>query len=605
METATVAPAGSAAETSTHSKTVADLAPLAAERHADLPAVTYKDASGQWVSKNYREVGDIVRRLALGLIELGIEKGDKVSILANTRPEWTYFDFAALSVGAVVVPIYQTNSPDECRYVLENSDAKAVIVEDSEQLAKIDQVRDRVPKLEHVVRMEGAGGNAISMDELIEAGSSRSDSEWEQRWQSVTPDDICTFIYTSGTTGPPKGCVISHGNYRSMVTMALDESVLDRNTTTYLFLPLAHSFALLIQLLSFDLGGNIAYWERDPLKIIPNLVEVKPDYFPSVPRIFEKIYTAATSEVEKSGGLKKLVFNWAIGVGKKVRRKERAGEPIGWLLRKQYEVADKQVLSKIRALFGGRMKNCVTGAAPINPEILRFFDAAGVLVLEGWGMTETSTAATVARPDAFKIGKVGRAFRGCEIRIADDGEILVKGPNVFQGYYKNEEATRETLEDGWLHTGDIGELDADGYLSITGRKKDIIITAGGKNITPANLEAEIKQSPYVSQCVVIGDRRPYLVALVTLDMEECAKLAEERGWPADSAELAHHEGMRQLLQEHLDQVNEKFARVEQVKKFEILPHDLSQEGGELTPTLKVKRNVVADKYEQEVDTLYA
>ena len=605
METATVAPAGSAAETSTHSKTVADLAPLAAERHADLPAVTYKDASGQWVSKNYREVGDIVRRLALGLIELGIEKGDKVSILANTRPEWTYFDFAALSVGAVVVPIYQTNSPDECRYVLENSDAKAVIVEDSEQLAKIDQVRDRVPKLEHVVRMEGAGGNAISMDELIEAGSSRSDSEWEQRWQSVTPDDICTFIYTSGTTGPPKGCVISHGNYRSMVTMALDESVLDRNTTTYLFLPLAHSFALLIQLLSFDLGGNIAYWERDPLKIIPNLVEVKPDYFPSVPRIFEKIYTAATSEVEKSGGLKKLVFNWAIGVGKKVRRKERAGEPIGWLLRKQYEVADKQVLSKIRALFGGRMKNCVTGAAPINPEILRFFDAAGVLILEGWGMTETSTAATVARPDAFKIGKVGRAFRGCEIRIADDGEILVRGPNVFQGYYKNEEATRETLEDGWLHTGDIGELDADGYLSITGRKKDIIITAGGKNITPANLEAEIKQSPYVSQCVVIGDRRPYLVALVTLDMEECAKLAEERGWPADSAELAHHEGMRQLLQEHLDQVNEKFARVEQVKKFEILPNDLSQEGGELTPTLKVKRNVVADKYEQEVDALYA
>jgi long-chain acyl-CoA synthetase len=605
METATVAPAGDAAESSTHSKTVADLAPLAAERHADLPAVTYKDPSGEWVSKTYREVGDIIRRLALGLIELGIEKGDKVSILANTRPEWTYFDFAALSVGAVVVPIYQTNSPDECQYVLENSDAKAVIVEDSEQLAKIDQVRDRVPKLEHVIRMEGSGGNAISMDELIEAGSSRSDSEWEQRWQSVTPDDICTFIYTSGTTGPPKGCVISHGNYRSMVTMALDESVLDRNTTTYLFLPLAHSFALLIQLLSFDLGGNIAYWERDPLKIIPNLVEVKPDYFPSVPRIFEKIYTAATSEVEKSGGLKKLVFNWAIGVGKKVRRKERAGEPIGWLLRKQYEIADKQVLSKIRALFGGRMKNCVTGAAPINPEILRFFDAAGVLVLEGWGMTETSTAATVARPDAFKIGKVGRAFKGCEIRIADDGEILVKGPNVFQGYYKNEEATRETLEDGWLHTGDIGELDADGYLSITGRKKDIIITAGGKNITPANLEAEIKQSPYVSQCVVIGDRRPYLVALVTLDMEECAKLAEERGWPADSAELAHHEGMRQLLQEHLDKVNEKFARVEQVKKFEILPHDLSQEGGELTPTLKVKRNVVAEKYEQEVDALYA
>jgi len=603
METATVAPTGSAAESSTHSKTVADLAPLAAERHADLPAVTYKDSSGQWLSRTYSEVGDIVRQLALGLIELGIEKGDKVSILANTRPEWTYFDFAALSVGATVVPIYQTNSPDECRYVIENSDAKAVIVEDDEQLGKIDQIRDRVPKLEHVIRMEGSGG-AISTDELIEAGSSRSDSDWEQRWRSVTPDDICTLIYTSGTTGPPKGCVISHGNYRSMVTMALDESVLERNTTTYLFLPLAHSFALLIQLLSFDLGGNIAYWERDPLKIIPNLTEVKPEYFPSVPRIFEKIYTAATSEVEKSGGLKQLIFNWAIRVGRKVRERERAGQRVGWLLRKQYEIADKQVLSKIRGLFGGRIKNCVTGAAPINPEILRFFDAAGVLILEGWGMTETSTAATVARPDAFKFGKVGKAFAGCEIKIADDGEILVRGPNVFEGYYKNEEATRETLEGGWLHTGDLGELDEDGYLSITGRKKDIIITAGGKNITPANLEAEIKQSPYVSQCVVIGDRRPYLVALITLDPEECAKLAEERGWPADPAELARHEGMRQLLQEHLDEVNEKFARVEQVKKFEILPHDLSQEGGELTPTLKVKRNVVTQKYEKEVDELY-
>src|SRR6478736_9866479 len=338
-------------ERGTKSATLADLLPRAAEMYGDAPAIRYKDGE-DWVSRSFSEVLETVRPLALGLADLGVEKGDKVSILGNTRPEWTYFDFAALSIGAVVVPIYQTNSPDECQYVLENSDAKAVIVEDDEQLAKIDQIRDRVSKLEQVIRMEGSGGNAISMDELIEAGSDRSDSEWEQRWQSVTPDDICTFIYTSGTTGPPKGCVISHGNYRSMVSMALEESVLARDSTTYLFLPLAHSFALLIQFLSFDLGGNIAYWERDPLKIIPNLVEVKPDYFPSVPRIFEKIYTAATSEVEKSGGLKKLVFNWAIGVGKKVRERERAGKPIGWFLRKQYEIADQQVLSKIRALFG-------------------------------------------------------------------------------------------------------------------------------------------------------------------------------------------------------------------------------------------------------------
>jgi long-chain acyl-CoA synthetase len=605
METATAAAAASNLDASTGSDTVADLMPLAAQRHARLDAVTYKDEEGRWVSKTFAEVGEIVRQLSLGLIEIGIRRGDKVSILSNTRPEWTYFDFAALSAGATVVPIYQTNSPEECQYVLENSDAKAVIVEDEGQHAKIRAVRERLPKLEHVIRIDGSGDGAISMADLVEAGSGRSPSDWEERWRSVTPEDVCTFIYTSGTTGPPKGCVISHGNYRSMIDMALEESVLEKEATTYLFLPLAHSFALLIQFLSFDLGGNLAYWERDPLKIIPNLAAVRPHYFPSVPRIFEKIYTAANAKAEAAGSLGKLLFNWAIGVGKKVRERERAGKRIGWWLRTQHRIADKRVLSGIRALFGGRMRNCVTGAAPINPEILRFFDAAGVLVLEGWGMTETSTAATVARPDAFKFGTVGRPFKGCQIKIAEDGEILVKGPNVFKGYYKNEEATSETLHDGWLHTGDIGELDEDGYLKITGRKKDIIITAGGKNITPANIEAEIKQSPWVSQCVVVGDRRPYLVALVTLDMEECARLAEEKGWPADPAELGRHDEMRALIQAHIDQVNEKLARVEQVKKFEILPQDLTQEGGELTPTMKVKRAAVAEKYEPQIEALYA
>ncbi|MSO41055.1 MAG: long-chain fatty acid--CoA ligase [Solirubrobacterales bacterium] len=600
---ADTAPAG--AQTGTQSKTMADLLPLAAKRHADLKAVTYKDESGSWASVSYAEMGEIVKRLSLGLIDLGVGLGDKVSILGNTRPEWTYFDFAALSAGATVAPIYQTNSAEECQYVLENSDAKLVIVEDAEQLEKVRAVRHKLPKLEQVILMEGSSEDAISTDQLVERGSGRSDAEWEERWSSVSPDDICTLIYTSGTTGPPKGCIISHGNYRAMVSMALEQSVLEQGSTTYLFLPLAHSFAMLIQLLSVDLGGNIAYWERDPLKIVPNLTEVRPEYFPSVPRIFEKIYTTATAGVEKDGGLKKVVFNRAIGVGRKARERERAGKPLGFLLRKQYEFADKQVLSKIRGLFGGNIRNCVTGAAPINPEILRFFDAAGVLILEGWGMTETSTAASISRPDAFKFGTIGRPFRGCEIKIADDGEILVKGPNVFQGYYKNEAATKEAIVDGWLHTGDVGEIDSDGYIKITGRKKDIIITAGGKNITPANLEAEIKQSQWVSQCVVIGDRRPYLVALITLDIEECAKLAEEKAWPAGSAELAKNPGMRELVQEHLDKVNEKFARVEQVKKFELLPEDLSQESGELTPTLKVKRNIVADRYDAQVEGLYA
>ena len=603
METATV-PAGPAPGVA--SSTVADLLPMAVREHGDRRAVMYKErGAAAWTSKSYAEIGETIQGLALGLMDLGIAKGDKVSILANTRPEWTYFDFAALSAGATVVPIYQTNSPEECQYVLENSDAKAVIVEDSEQLAKVRAVRDRCPALEHVILMAGEAEDAISATELAERGASHDAVELEERWSSVTPDDICTFIYTSGTTGPPKGCVISHGNYRSMLDMVLEVGTLGEEEVTYLYLPLAHSFALLIQFATVALGATLAYWQRDPLKIIPDLGEVKPTYFPSVPRIFEKVYTAANAAAEKSGGMKKVVFNWAIGVGRRMRETERAGREPGFLLRRQYEIADKQVLSKIRNLFGGRIEVAVSGAAPINPEILRFFDAAGVLVVEGWGMTETSTAATIATPEDFKFGTVGRPFPGCEIKIADDGEILVRGPNIFQGYYKNPEATAETLVDGWLHTGDIGEIDPEGYVKITGRKKDIIITAGGKNITPANLEAEIKQHPLVSQCVVIGDRRPFLVAVVTLDPDDAATFAKEHELPADPEALASDPFVRNSIEEHLEKVNAKFARVEQVKKLAILPRDLSQEGGELTPTMKVKRSVVAEKYQGEIEALYS
>ena len=588
----------------TNSNTLADLLPLAAQTYGSKPAVRYKDGE-QWVDRSFDQVLEIARPLGLGLTELGIEKGDRVAILGNTRPEWSYFDFAALSIGATVVPIYQTNSAEECRYVLENSDAKVVIVEDDEQLAKIREVRSRLPQLQEVVLMVGEAEDAISMDGLSTGGGVIDPAVWEQRYSSVTPDDICTFIYTSGTTGPPKGCVISHGNYRAMLDMVNETSVIEEEDLTYLYLPLAHSFALLIQFGSFDLGTTIAYWERDPQKILPNLAELKPTYFPSVPRIFEKIYTAATSGMEKAGGVKKAIFDWSIKVGGKMRATERSGRKPGFLLRKQYEFADKQVLSKIRGLFGGQLRLAVSGAAPINPEILRFFDAAGVLVLEGWGMTETSTAATVSSPEEFKVGTIGKPFPGCEVKIAEDGEILVKGPNVFQGYYKNEEATRETIVDGWLHTGDIGEIDAEGFIKITGRKKDIIITAGGKNITPANLENEIKQHPLVSQCVVVGDRKPYLVALVTLDPEDAVAYAKEHGLPEDPEQLAADVDVLKAIEDHVATINEKFARVEQVKKVAILPRDLSQESGELTPTLKVKRAVVASKHEQEIEKLYA
>ncbi len=588
----------------THSQTIADLLPRAAELYGSKVAVRYKEGD-RWIGRTFEEVREIVRPLAFGLVTLGVEKGDRVSILGNTRPEWTYFDFAALSIGATVVPIYQTNSPEECRYVLENSDSKVVVVEDAEQLEKVRAVRDQLPQLEQIVMMTGSAEDAISMDDLAAKGGGGDAATWEALYSAVTPQDICTFIYTSGTTGPPKGCIISHGNYRSMLDMVNGVSVIEDEDVAYLYLPLAHSFALLIQFGTFDLGTTLAYWERDPLKILPNLAELRPTYFPSVPRIFEKIYTAATSGIEKEGGLKKAIFEWAIGVGEKMREAERSGRKPGFLLQRQYDFADKKVLSKIRNLFGGRIRLAVSGAAPINPEILRFFDAAGVLVLEGWGMTETSTAATISTPDDFKVGTIGKPFPGCEVRIAEDGEILVKGPNVFQGYHKNPEATSETIVDGWLHTGDIGEVEADGFIKITGRKKDIIITAGGKNITPANLEAEIKQHPLVSQCVVVGDRRPYLVALVTLDPEEAVKYAQENDLPEDPAQLAANPDVKSAIEAHVEKINQNFARVEQVKKISILPHDLSQESGELTPTLKVKRAVVAQKHEDAIEQLYA
>jgi long-chain acyl-CoA synthetase len=588
----------------THSKTLADLLPLSAQVYGDAPAVRYKDGA-QWIDRSFNQVLETARQLGLGLTQLGIEKGDRVAILGNTRPEWSHFDFAALSIGATVVPIYQTNSAEECRYVLENSDAKVVVVEDEEQLAKIREVRSQLPLLENVVLMVGEAEDALSTAALSAKGGEADPALWEQRYSAVTPEDICTFIYTSGTTGPPKGCVISHGNYRAMLDMVNETSVIEEGDISYLYLPLAHSFALLIQFGSFDLGTTIAYWERDPLKILPNLAELKPTYFPSVPRIFEKIYTAATSGMEKEGGLKKAIFDWSIRVGKKMRQVERSGRKPGFLLSREYAFADKKVLSKIRGLFGGNLRLAVSGAAPISPEILSFFDAAGVLVLEGWGMTETSTAATISKPDDFKVGTIGKPFPGCEVKIADDGEILVKGPNVFQGYHKNPEATAETIVDGWLHTGDIGEVDSEGFIKITGRKKDIIITAGGKNITPANLEAEIKQHLLVSQCVVVGDRRPYLVALVTLDPEEAVAYAKEHGLPEDLEALAANPDIKASIMAHVEEINKKFARVEQVKKVTILPRDLSQETGELTPTLKVKRAVVAQKHEKEIEQLYA
>jgi long-chain acyl-CoA synthetase len=379
--------------------------------------------------------------------------------------------------------------------------------------------------------------------------------------------------------------------------MIFEEGTLGTDEVIYLFLPLAHSFALLIQFLSLDLGNVLAYWEKDPLKIIPNLMEVRPTYFPSVPRIFEKLYTLAMANAPDPAQIRQ-----AVELGVKVRQLQERGDAVPDDLQAAFDTADEALYKNVRALFGGRMRYCASGAAPIAKEILEFFYACGVPVLEGWGMTETSTAATVNRPEDYRLGSVGKPLPGVDVRIADDGEILLRGPNIFREYYRNADATREALEDGWLHTGDVGRLDDDGFLYITGRKKDIIITAGGKNITPANLENDIKQLRWVSQCVVIGDRRPYLVALVTLDPEELPAFAQEHGLEPD--EVWRSEEMRAEVQKVVDATNAKVGRVEQVKKFTILTHDLSQPTGELTPTLKVKRNVVAEKYAGEIEALY-
>src|SRR5215211_4707012 len=589
----------------TGSKTIADLLPLAVEKYAETPAQRFK-VGDDWLDASYAEVGEIVQQVALGLVDLGIEPGEKISILAHTRPEWTHACFGILTAGATLVTIYQTNSPEECQYVLEHSDTRAIFVEDAEQLAKVREVEDRCPELEHVVVMDAGGaelGDALSLDQLRERGRGRDDPEWEARYHAVEPDDICLYIYTSGTTGPPKGCLLSHSNYRAITDAVVGEAVLEGGDSTYLFLPLAHAFAILIQFVTLDLGAALAYWSRDPKLIIADITQVNPSFFPSVPRMFEKIYTLATSNVADKEQLQK-----AVQLGVKVRVMREAGEEVPEELQQAFDQADETLYKNVRGLFGTNIRECVTGAAPIAGEILEFFYACGVPVMEGYGMTETSTSATVNRPEGnnFRFGSVGKPQKDVDVKIADDGEVLIKGPNIFQGYYKNEDATKETLEDGWLHTGDLGRLDEDGFLYITGRKKDIIITAGGKNITPANLENGLKQNRWISQAVVIGDRRPYLVALVTVDPEEAPALAEQLGIEnSDPAALSQDEKVREEIQKAVDQVNSHVGPVEQIKRFEILDHDLSQETGELTPTLKVKRNVVHEKFADVVDRIYA
>ena len=587
-------------EQATGSTTLADLIALAAARHGDATAIRHK-RDGAWHDVSYAALGDTVSEIGRGLIDLGIEPGERVAILCSTRPEWTYADFGIAATGAVVVPIYPTNSPEECEWVAGNSGARAIVCEDAAQVAKIERVRENLPALETVIvdRSERARRpRAAHAGRAARARAGARAAELDDRARAVTRDQPFTIIYTSGTTGPPKGCVLSHGNYRDVVSMCERDAIVLAGDVAYLFLPLAHSFALLIQLAVLDMGATLAYVGGGPKEIIVELSEVRPTYLPSVPRIFEKLYTLVTAHGDPDQ------IRAATQVGLKVRALQAAGEEVPAELQAHFDGAEEALFKNVRAAFGGRLRQATSGAAPIATEILEFFFACGVPVLEGYGMTETATAATASTIHNYRFGSVGRPLPGLEVRIAEDGEVLLKGPNIFQGYYRNDDASFGSIVDGWLHTGDLGRVDDDGFLYITGRKKDIIITAGGKNLTPANLENDLKPSRWISQAVMHGDRRPYPVALITLDPEEILVFAREQGLPEDPAALSREPAVIELIQAELDRVNERYAQVEQIKRFAMLEHDLSQETGELTPTLKVKRNVVNEKYADVFDALY-
>ncbi|CAB4927823.1 unannotated protein [freshwater metagenome] len=597
----------------TGSQTIADLMAIAAERYGDTALVRRKSGD-DWVDVTFREAGTIVSEIARGLIDLGLEPGERVSLLADTRPEWTFCSFAISGAGGVVVPIYPTNSPKECEWVAGDSGSVGIVVENADQLAKIEAVRASLPQLRFIVVMEGtaSGEGIVLLDDLRAAGRARDEREYRERHEAVSGDDPYTFIYTSGTTGPPKGCVLLHRNYRAVIDMVGKRQMLmGGGDAVYLFLPLAHAFALLIQLTSVDTGTTIAYYGGDTKQIIPEVMAVKPTYLPSVPRIFEKLYTLAQGQIPPP------VIAAISELGGRIHDLQTAGEPVPDDLMERWNTpieGDEQgrslaaIAHFVQSLFGGRLEQAVTGAAPIASEILRFFWGAGIPVMEGYGMTETATVATTSSPEFHKFGTVGRPLPGVEVKSAADGELLIKGANIFSGYHNNADASFGAVVDGWLHTGDLGSVDADGFVSITGRKKDIIITAGGKNITPANLENDLKQTRYISQAVLYGDRRPYPVLLITLDEEEIVPWATTAADPpiedTSIATLSTHPQVIALIQDEVDRANAHYAQVEQAKRFFLLDHDLSQETGELTPTLKVKRNVVNEKYAQLFNALY-
>jgi long-chain acyl-CoA synthetase len=577
---------------------------LAAARRGPSVAI-HLPADGRSISVSYAELGVIAREIARGLISLGVGAGERVAILCSTRAEWTLADCGCLCAGAVVVPVYHTNSPEECAYVLEHSESRAIFCEDASQVAKIAAVRERLPRLEHVILLDGQAPGAMTLEALRERAGEVPQEAVRERVATVGSQDVATLVYTSGTTGPPKGCLLTHESLLFTVRAYAERLGLRPEHSLYQFLPLAHVLARVAQFVILEVGAQMTFWGGDPKRIVEELAQAQPTHFPAVPRIYEKIHATVLGRVEDGSALQRTLFKRAIGQGRALRRLRQQGGRVGPIRRARHRLADALVLGKVRSVFGARLQLALVGAAPAAKELLEFFDACGVTVLEGYGLTESCAAATLNTAEELRFGTVGRPLPGTEVKIAEDGEILIKGPHVFKGYYKNEAATRETVdEDGWLASGDLGAITEDGYVQVTGRKKDLIITSSGKNITPVNIENALRDTRWISEAVVYGEGRPYLVAAVTLDRDEQVKLAERFGIAAEPQAMAHDERVLGCLQQDVDQVNSKLARIEQIKRFAILDHDLSQDAGELTPTLKVKRGVVYERYAQLFDSLY-
>jgi long-chain acyl-CoA synthetase len=580
------------------------------ERSGPRPAQQFKHGDA-WQTLSWKEVGDIVREVALGLLALGRKKDDAVGILSSSRAEWVQADFAIFSAACRTIPIYPSYPPDLIQYIVDDAEVRTLFVENPAQLQKVMEVRGKMAALEQIIVIQGYEGTDPSV--MTWDGLRRLGRESENTLKSVLAgrvadgrsDDIATIVYTSGTTGPPKGVVQSHGNHMAMLTSSDQTLRVAEGDVHLLFLPLAHSFGRLESFAGVYRGLCTAFAESID-KLGQNLPEVRPHFICSVPRVFEKVYAGVMTRAEAGSPIKKKIFHWAVGVGREVSRLRQAHQPVPTTLALQYRVAEKLVFSKMHAALGGRLRFAVSGGAPLSKEIAEFFHAAGILILEGYGLTETCPSLTFNRADHFKFGSVGQAQPGVELKIAPDGEILGRGANIAKGYFKQPEATRAVfLPDGWFATGDIGQVDADGFLYITDRKKDLIVTAGGMNIAPQNIENLLKTDPFISQAVVHGDRRPYPVALITLNPEELAAFAREHGILAtDPESLARHPKVVERVSRSIEERNAGLQSYAKIKKFAILPGDFTIDNGLLTPTLKVKRKVITEAHKPLLDSLY-